>query len=133
MPTYEYACNDCGHRFDIRQSFTDEPLRDCPQCGAHVHRVIYPAGVIFKGSGWYINDSRSGSKASHSDASKSSGESPSTKTTDSTPDTASGSAKSNGSTTETKSSSEANSSSDSKSKSDSKRESKPPVKSAADD
>jgi putative FmdB family regulatory protein len=64
MPTYEYACNSCGHRFDVRQSFNDAPLSDCPECGATVRRVLYPAGVIFKGTGWYKTDSR---QASHSD------------------------------------------------------------------
>ena len=65
MPTYEYACSSCGHRFDVRQSFTEAPLTDCPQCGATVRRVLFPAGVIFKGSGWYKTDSR---PASHSEA-----------------------------------------------------------------
>jgi putative FmdB family regulatory protein len=70
MPTYEYACNECGHRFDVRQSFHDEPLADCLKCGASVRRVLYPAGVIFKGSGWYKTDSRQTTgSASHSEAS----------------------------------------------------------------
>lgn len=64
MPTYEYACSSCEHRFDVRQGFNDAPLTDCPQCGANVRRVLYPAGVIFKGTGWYKTDSR---PASHSD------------------------------------------------------------------
>lgn len=68
MPTYEYACTNCGHRFDVRQSFNDDPIGDCPKCGASVRRVLYPAGVIFKGSGWYATDSRKGS-ASHSSSS----------------------------------------------------------------
>jgi putative FmdB family regulatory protein len=70
MPIYEYLCKSCGHRFDARQSFHDEPLTDCTECGAPVRRVLHPAGVIFKGSGWYINDSRksqSDSKASSGD------------------------------------------------------------------
>jgi putative FmdB family regulatory protein len=71
MPTYEYACTNCGHRFDVRQSFSEDPINDCPQCGANVRRVLYPAGVIFKGSGWYATDSRKGS-ASHSSSSSSS-------------------------------------------------------------
>jgi putative FmdB family regulatory protein len=73
MPTYEYACSSCGHRFDVRQSFSDAPITDCLQCGATVRRVLYPAGVIFKGSGWYKTDSR---PASHSEpaTSTSSGE-----------------------------------------------------------
>lgn len=58
MPIYEYACDSCGHKFERRQRFSDEPIAECPTCGAHVHRVLYPAGIIFKGSGWYINDSR---------------------------------------------------------------------------
>jgi putative FmdB family regulatory protein len=70
MPTYEYACTNCGHRFDVRQSFSDDPITDCPKCGANVRRVLYPAGVIFKGSGWYATDSRKGS-ASHSSSSSS--------------------------------------------------------------
>ena len=70
MPTYEYACTNCGHRFDVRQSFHDAPISDCPECGASVRRVLYPAGVIFKGSGWYVTDSRNGS-ASHSSSSSS--------------------------------------------------------------
>lgn len=71
MPTYDYACNSCGHRFDVRQSFHDEPIATCPECGASVRRVLYPAGVIFKGSGWYKTDSRkpeSAGSASHSEA-----------------------------------------------------------------
>lgn len=64
MPTYEYACSTCGHRFDVRQSFSEDPINECPECGASVRRVLYPAGVIFKGSGWYATDNRKGS-ASH--------------------------------------------------------------------
>jgi putative FmdB family regulatory protein len=78
MPTYEYACTTCGHRFDVRQSFHDAPISDCPECGASVRRVLYPAGVIFKGSGWYKTDSRNGS-ASHSSSSSSDSSSSSSK------------------------------------------------------
>jgi putative FmdB family regulatory protein len=55
---YEYACDTCGKRFEIRQSFSDDPLTTCPDCTSPVRRVLHPAGVIFKGSGWYITDSR---------------------------------------------------------------------------
>lgn len=69
MPTYEYACDNCGHRFDVRQSFSDDPIRECPECTGAVRRVLYPSGVIFKGSGWYITDSRSsGSESTGSSA-----------------------------------------------------------------
>ena len=58
MPIYEYQCDTCGLRFERRQHMSDEPLKDCPECDGHVHRVIQPAGVIFKGSGFYITDNR---------------------------------------------------------------------------
>ncbi|HYI15359.1 MAG TPA: FmdB family zinc ribbon protein [Thermomicrobiales bacterium] len=83
MPTYEYACSTCGHRFDVRQSFSEDPINDCPQCGASVRRVLYPAGVIFKGSGWYATDSRKGS-ASHSSSSSSTTDSSSSSSSEST-------------------------------------------------
>ena len=60
MPTYEYQCKTCGHHFDRVQRFSDDPVKECPDCGAEVRRVIHPAGVIFKGAGWYITDSRKG-------------------------------------------------------------------------
>jgi putative FmdB family regulatory protein len=68
MPIYEYACATCGHRFDVRQSFSDEPVTDCTKCGALVRRVLHPAGVIFKGSGWYVTDSRKSADASKAKA-----------------------------------------------------------------
>ncbi len=59
MPTYDYACQKCGHRFEKFQSFSDAPLIICPQCGTEALRKVFsPAGIVFKGSGWYINDSR---------------------------------------------------------------------------
>ena len=60
MPTYEYQCKTCGYHFERVQRFADAPITECPECGAAVRRVIHPAGVIFKGSGWYITDSRKG-------------------------------------------------------------------------
>jgi putative FmdB family regulatory protein len=66
MPTYEYECKICGHTFDAFQSMSDEPLKSCPQCGKEVRRLIHGgAGVIFKGSGFYVTDKKgSGSSAS---------------------------------------------------------------------
>jgi len=58
MPIYVYQCDNCGVTFERQQSITDEPLRDCPECEGHVHRVIQPVGVIFKGSGFYVTDNR---------------------------------------------------------------------------
>ncbi len=58
MPTYVYECNSCKHRFEQRQSFDDDPLTDCPRCEGSVRRVFQPAPIIFKGSGFYVTDSR---------------------------------------------------------------------------
>lgn len=63
MPTYVYACDSCGTQFERFQSFKDEPLRTCPACASAVRRVFQPVGVVFKGSGWYITDSRKSSSA----------------------------------------------------------------------
>ena len=58
MPVYTYECEHCGQRFDAKQSFTDVSLTVCPNCGGKIHRVIQPVGVVFKGSGFYITDSK---------------------------------------------------------------------------
>ena len=58
MPTYEYLCKTCGHRFETWQKMTDDPLTTCPDCGAPIRRVLFPAGVVFKGSGFYKTDHR---------------------------------------------------------------------------
>jgi putative FmdB family regulatory protein len=58
MPTYVYACDTCQVQFEKFQSFNDEPLRSCPTCQNAVRRVIQATGVVFKGSGWHINDYR---------------------------------------------------------------------------
>jgi putative FmdB family regulatory protein len=58
MPTYDYACLSCAHRFDAVQSMSDEPLALCPVCGGRLRRVFGTVGVTFKGSGFYRTDSR---------------------------------------------------------------------------
>jgi putative FmdB family regulatory protein len=58
MPTYSYRCAACGHQFDKFQRFTDDPLTACPECHGQLRKVLHPVGVVFKGSGWYITDSR---------------------------------------------------------------------------
>jgi putative FmdB family regulatory protein len=58
MPIYEYECENCGVRFEKLQSIKDEPVRQCPECSGSVHKILHPAGIIFKGSGWYITDSK---------------------------------------------------------------------------
>ena len=63
MPIYLYQCEECGLRFERMQRMSAKPLTDCPECDGHVHRVIQPVGVIFKGSGFYVTDNRSGSSS----------------------------------------------------------------------
>lgn len=87
MPIYEYACESCGHRFDVTQRFSDDPLKICPECGQAVRRVFHPAGIIFKGSGFYINDSKK-SGSSSVPAGKSESESASKPASDSTSESA---------------------------------------------
>lgn len=64
MPLYDYACRDCGNSFEIRQSYQDEPLTECPSCHGAIRRVINQVGLVFKGGGYYITDTRpAGSEA----------------------------------------------------------------------
>lgn len=64
MPVYAYKCKSCGHQLEVRQSFSDAPLSECPQCGGELRKQFNSVGVVFKGSGFYRNDSRSGSNSS---------------------------------------------------------------------
>jgi putative FmdB family regulatory protein len=56
MPTYGYRCGSCGHEFEIQQRITAQPLVVCPKCGGKLSKMLYPAGIIFKGSGYYTTD-----------------------------------------------------------------------------
>lgn len=67
MPTYQYSCTDCGHFFEAVQSFSDDSLSVCPECEGKLRKVFNAVGVVFKGSGFYRNDSR-GSTSSTSPA-----------------------------------------------------------------
>jgi len=58
MPIYEYECEQCGVRFERLQRMTDNPLTNCPECNGHIHRVMQPVGIIFKGSGFYVTDNK---------------------------------------------------------------------------
>jgi len=60
VPTYQYACTECGHAFEQVQSFTDDALTVCPQCQGRLRKVFNAVGVVFKGSGFYRTDSRAG-------------------------------------------------------------------------
>ncbi|PKV93996.1 putative FmdB family regulatory protein [Amycolatopsis echigonensis] len=66
MPTYQYACKECDHRFEAVQSFSDPSLTVCPQCSGTLRKVFSSVGVVFKGSGFYRTDSRDSSKSSAS-------------------------------------------------------------------
>jgi putative FmdB family regulatory protein len=63
MPTYEYACTNCGNRFEVFQRIDDDPLTVCERCGGALRKVFHPAGIVFKGSGFYATDSRKKAKA----------------------------------------------------------------------
>ncbi|MBF6613201.1 MAG: zinc ribbon domain-containing protein [Chloroflexi bacterium] len=80
MPVYEYECKHCGNRFDKLQPITSEPLEECLLCGqGPIRRVFQPVGVIFKGSGWYINDNRQANKPKEAAVTKDDGKEASTK------------------------------------------------------
>ena len=74
MPTYSYACTACEHRFDTVQKFTDSSLTDCPECSGRLRKLFSPVGIVFKGSGFYRTDSRSGGQP-HDGESSSNGKS----------------------------------------------------------
>ncbi|HVT22381.1 MAG TPA: FmdB family zinc ribbon protein [Mycobacteriales bacterium] len=87
MPTYEYVCTKCGEGLEAVQSFNDPPLTKCPQCKGKLRKVFSAAGIVFKGSGFYKTDSRSGTKGKTS-----------TSTTKESTSSTSSTAESNGST-----------------------------------
>lgn len=64
MPTYEYACTKCGQHVEVFQRLSDDPLTTCGACGGPMRKVFHPAGIHFKGSGFYSTDNRSAAKAS---------------------------------------------------------------------
>lgn len=105
MPTYEYQCTVCGHRFEKFQSFSADPIKECPVCGEPVKKVISAAGIIFKGSGWYINDSKNttASSPAASKEKKADGEGTSTEKTSSEKSEAAKPAESPAGSSETKS------------------------------
>lgn len=87
MPTYQYACTACSHRFEAVQSFTDSTLTECPECTGRLRKVFSSVGIVFKGSGFYRTDSRSGGRvdatSSSSDKSSSSSDSSNSSSSDS--------------------------------------------------
>ncbi|MFB8082543.1 MULTISPECIES: FmdB family zinc ribbon protein [unclassified Streptomyces] len=86
MPTYQYQCTECGEGLEAVQKFTDDALTECPQCKGRLKKVFSAVGIVFKGSGFYRNDSRGSSSSSSPAASKSTTPSSSTSTSSSTSD-----------------------------------------------
>jgi putative FmdB family regulatory protein len=70
MPTYEYECTSCGQHIEVFQRISEDPLTTCGVCGGKLRKVFHPAGIVFKGSGFYATDSRSASKGSGSEKQK---------------------------------------------------------------
>jgi putative FmdB family regulatory protein len=95
VPTYQYACTDCGDKSEVVQRFTDDPLTVCSVCGGKLRKVFSPVGIVFKGSGFYRTDSRSGASTVPTGSSNGSGSEGSSGSPDSSG--SAGSAGSNGS------------------------------------
>ncbi len=70
MPLYDYKCTACGHQYEMREGFDSPPRQPCQQCGAEAKRVLHPPPIVFKGSGFYITDSRKGSQATLAEKSR---------------------------------------------------------------
>jgi putative FmdB family regulatory protein len=70
VPTYQYACTECGEQLEKVQKFSDDPLTVCPNCSGRLRKVFSPVGIVFKGSGFYRTDSRSGPAAGGKDNGK---------------------------------------------------------------
>jgi putative FmdB family regulatory protein len=103
VPTYQYACKECDHQFEVVQSFSDASLTDCPECQGPLRKLYGSVGVIFKGSGFYRTDSRSDSGSGSSSAKSSNGSSSGSSSDSAKSD--SGSAKSDSSSNSSSSSS----------------------------
>ena len=71
MPTYEYRCKKCGEHLEVVQSFSDDPLKVCPNCKGQLQKVFSPVGIVFKGSGFYKTDNRGGKGGAHKHTEKS--------------------------------------------------------------
>jgi putative FmdB family regulatory protein len=70
MPVYEYACTSCGERTEAKQRFDEAPLEECPKCGGRLRKLYSPVGIVFKGTGFYATDGRTGHEAAQKAAKK---------------------------------------------------------------
>jgi putative FmdB family regulatory protein len=119
MPTYDYICDNCGNKFETFQSIKDEPLKKCEKCGQEALRRLIGggAGLIFKGSGFYLTDYKNkGGESSSSSSSKASGGKTETRTDTAKKDSGSGAGKSSESSSSSSGSGSSGSSTSSKSK-----------------
>ena len=114
MPTYEYRCTNCDEHLEVVQSFSDDPLTECPKCGGPLRKVFSPVGIILKGSGFYKTDSRGSGKPGGSKTKEKESVSSSSSSSDSS------SSKSDSSSSKSDSSSSGSSSDAKSSKTDSK-------------
>lgn len=96
MPTYQYQCTECGEGLEAVQKFTDDALTECPNCGGRLKKVFSAVGIVFKGSGFYRNDSRGSSSSSSPASSKPSTPSSTSSTSSSTTSSSSSDSKSSG-------------------------------------
>ncbi|HEY3374885.1 MAG TPA: FmdB family zinc ribbon protein [Candidatus Aquicultor sp.] len=78
MPTYGYRCTVCDHSFEVIQSVSDEPIKDCPKCNKPVAKIFFPVGIAFKGSGFHINDYKSSRRVTNEKETSENGASKST-------------------------------------------------------
>ncbi|MCV7301118.1 FmdB family transcriptional regulator [Mycobacterium barrassiae] len=104
MPTYSYACTECGDRFDQVQAFTDDALTTCLKCNGRLRKLFGNVGVVFKGSGFYRNDSREAGKSSTSSSSSNGSSNGSSDSSSSSSDKASSSSSSSDSSSSSTSS-----------------------------
>lgn len=106
MPTYQYACTECDHAFEQVQKFSEDALTDCPQCTGRLRKIYNAVGVVFKGSGFYRNDSRSENKSAQpaKDSSSASGDSSASSSSESSSSSSSESSSTSGDSSASKSS-----------------------------
>ncbi|MFF4760582.1 FmdB family zinc ribbon protein [Streptomyces sp. NPDC001292] len=99
MPTYQYQCTECGEGLEAVQKFTDDALTECPGCGGRLKKVFSAVGIVFKGSGFYRNDSRGSSSSSSAASSSKSSNSSSSSSSSSSSGSSSGSSSSSSTST----------------------------------
>ncbi|MGW4271218.1 FmdB family zinc ribbon protein [Streptomyces seoulensis] len=111
MPTYQYQCTECGEGLEAVQKFTDDALTECPNCAGRLKKVFSAVGIVFKGSGFYRNDSRGSSSSSSPASSKPSSSSASSGSSGSSDSSSSGSGSSSSAAASSSSKSSASTSS----------------------